>query len=184
MFRADAVRAEAVGLAEAKAVEARGLAEATAVEARGLAEAKAIEARGLADGKAVEAVGLARAEATEALGIAAAKGYEPQVAALGAPATALVAISQAIAEGHVTVVPDVLVTGGGGGSLDGLAAQLIRYLGTGRRTTARGNGAAPPLAVAGGRGRAARRRHAGRRGLGGRGVSGSRGRWRRWCGGR
>ena len=45
------------------------------------------------------------------------------MAALGAPATALVAISQAIAEGHVTVVPDVLVTGGGGGSLDGLAGR-------------------------------------------------------------
>ncbi len=120
MFRADAVRAEAVGLGQAKAVEAQGLAEATAIEARGLAEAKA-----------VEAVGLARAEATEAVGIAAAKGYEPQVAALGAPATALVAISQAIADGHVTVVPEVLVTGGGGGSLDGLAAQLIRYLGAG-----------------------------------------------------
>ena len=129
MFRADAVRAEAVGVAEAKAVEAKGLAQATAVEAVGLAQAKAIEAKGLADGKAVEAIGLARAEATEAVGIAAAKGYEPQVAALGAPATALVAISQAIAEGHVTIVPEVLVTGGGGGSLDGLAASLIRYLG-------------------------------------------------------
>jgi len=134
MFRADAVRAEAVGLAEAKAVEALGLAEATAVEARGLAEAKA-----------VEAVGLARAEATEAVGIAAAKGYEPQVAALGAPATALVAISQAIAEGHVTVVPEVLVTGGGGGSLDGLAAQLIRYLGAGGNTRPVGNDAPAPV---------------------------------------
>ncbi len=133
MFRADAVRAEAVGLGQAKAVEAQGLAEATAIEARGLAEAKA-----------VEAVGLARAEATEAVGIAAAKGYEPQVAALGAPATALVAISQAIADGHVTVVPEVLVTGGGGGSLDGLAAQLIRYLGAGN------NGKAPGLPAANG----------------------------------
>ena len=132
MFRADAVRAEAVGLGQAKAVEAQGLAEATAIEARGLAEAKA-----------VEAVGLARAEATEAVGIASAKGYEPQVAALGAPATALVAISQAIADGHVTVVPEVLVTGGGGGSLDGLAAQLIRYLSA-------GNGKVPALPASNG----------------------------------
>ena len=142
MFRADAVRAEAVGVAEAKAVEAKGLAQATAVEAVGLAQAMAIEAMGLADGKAVEAIGLARAEATEAVGIAAAKGYEPQVAALGAPATALVAISQAIAEGHVTIVPEVLVTGGGGGSLDGLAASLIRYLG-GNGGLGSGNRSAP-----------------------------------------
>jgi uncharacterized membrane protein YqiK len=135
-------------VAEAKAVEAKGLAEATAVEAVGLANAKAIEAKGLADGKAVEAIGLARAEATEAVGIAAAKGYEPQVAALGAPATALVAISQAIAEGHVTVVPEVLVTGGGGGSLDGLAASLIRYLGAGNGSSGRGDAAPTPSTAA------------------------------------
>ena len=36
-----------------------------------------------------------------------------------------------MSEGHITVVPEVLVTGGGGGSLDGLAATLMRTLGTG-----------------------------------------------------
>ena len=39
-------------------------------------------------------------------------------------------MANAVADGHITVVPEVLVTGGGGGSFDGLAATLMRYLGT------------------------------------------------------
>jgi hypothetical protein len=42
-------------------------------------------------------------------------------------ATALVAVANAVADGHITIVPEVLVTGGGG-SLDGLAATLMRTL--------------------------------------------------------
>ena len=49
----------------------------------------------------------------------------------GQTATALVAVANAVADGHITVVPEVLVTGGGGGALDGLAATLMRTLGTG-----------------------------------------------------
>jgi hypothetical protein len=45
-------------------------------------------------------------------------------------------VANAVADGHITVVPEVLDTGGGGGSFDGLAATLMRYLGTG----ASGNG--------------------------------------------
>ena len=40
-------------------------------------------------------------------------------------------VANAVAEGHITVVPEVLVTGGGGGALDGLAATLMRTFGTG-----------------------------------------------------
>ena len=78
-----------------------------------------------------QAIGLAEAKATEALGLARATGFEAQKDALGGPATALVAVANAVADGHITVVPEVLVTGGGGGSLDGLAATLMRYLGAG-----------------------------------------------------
>ena len=45
-------------------------------------------------------------------------------------ATALVAVANAVADGHITIVPEVLVTGGGG-SLDGLAATLMRTLRSG-----------------------------------------------------
>ena len=142
--RADARREEATG--EAAYVELTGRAEATKVEAVGLAEAKA----------------------TEALGVARATGFEAQKQALGETATALVAVANAVAEGHISVVPDVLVTGGGG-SFEGLAAQLIRHFGTNGDG---GNGSRRPRrAVGAARGRGA-------------GVSGSRGRCRRWCGGR
>jgi hypothetical protein len=52
-------------------------------------------------------------------------------------------VANAVADGHITVVPEVLVTGGGSGSVDGLAATLMRYLGTG--TT--GNGKQPAAAA-------------------------------------
>jgi len=44
-----------------------------------------------------------------------------------------------VAEGHITVVPEVLVTGGGG-SLDGLAATLIRTFTNGGKGGNGGNG--------------------------------------------
>ena len=84
-----------------------------------------------AEATKTEAIGLAEAKATEALGLARAAGYEAQTEALGQTATALVAVANAVADGHITVVPEVLVTGGGGGALDGLAATLMRTLGTG-----------------------------------------------------
>ncbi len=106
----------------------RSRADAREAEATG--EAAYVQLTGRAEATKIEAVGLAEAKATEALGVARATGFEAQKEALGEAATALVAIANAIAEGHITVVPEVLVTGGGGGSFDGLAASLMRYLGT------------------------------------------------------
>lgn len=115
----------------------RNRAEAREAEGRG--EAAFVELTGRGEASKVEALGLAQAKATEALGLARAAGFEAQKEALGGAATALVAVANAVADGHITVVPDVLVTGGGG-SVDGLAASLIRYLGAG------GNGS-PRVAV-------------------------------------
>jgi len=75
----------------------------------------------------VRSVGLARAEA-----------YQRQVAALGSNATALVNAVEALAESNVPFVPETLVMGGGG-SLDGVLALLMRQLGS--------NGATPAEAV-------------------------------------
>jgi uncharacterized membrane protein YqiK len=105
----------------------RNRADARQAEATG--EAAYVELTGRAEATKIEAVGLAEAKATEALGVARATGFEAQKEALGGTATALVAVANAVADGHIAVVPEVLVTGGGGGSLDGLAATLIRYLG-------------------------------------------------------
>ncbi len=108
--------------AEARAAQARGEAAYTETTAR--AEATKVELIGRAEASRAEAVGLAEAKAAEALGLARAEGFEAQRRALGPQATALVAAINAIAEGGIDVMPDVLVTGGAG--LDGLAATLIR----------------------------------------------------------
>ncbi len=100
-------------------------ADARKAEADG--EAEFIRRTGSAKGAEVEAVGLARAKALEATGLARARGYEAQVTALGQGPTTAVNVINALAEGGVQVMPDVLVTGGGGGNaIDGLAATLMQ----------------------------------------------------------
>jgi hypothetical protein len=117
--------------------------EAQARRAEGEGEAAYVELTGHAEATRVQAIGLAEAKAVEALGIARATGFEEQRQAIGEGPTAIVAVANAVAEGHITVVPEVLVTGGGG-SLDGLAATLIRTFSNGGRARDRdGNGERP-----------------------------------------
>ncbi len=97
-------------------------ADAREAEARG--EAAYVETTGRAEAARRQAIGLAEAAATEALGLAKAAGFEAQKQALGGSATAVVAVANAVSDGHIKVVPDVLVAGGGG-ALEGLAATLI-----------------------------------------------------------
>lgn len=116
----EADKRRVIAFAEGDAAKAIGIGEAEAVKAKGLAQATAIEAQGLATAKAIEAQGLASAEA-----------YEAQSAALGSSATALVAVANAVSEGQIKIVPDVLVTsgdGGGSGALEGLAATFMKNL--------------------------------------------------------
>jgi hypothetical protein len=110
---------------EAAYVETVARADAARVEVLGQAEATKIEAIGLADATRAEAVGLAQAKAIEAQGVATAQGLEAQKEALGEGATALVNAIKAIAEGQIKIMPDVLVSGGGG-SVEGFAASLIK----------------------------------------------------------
>lgn len=87
-------------------------AEARKAEADG--EATYIERTGTAQGAQVRAIGLARAEA-----------YRKQVEALGAVPTALVNAVDALSKSIVPFMPNTLVTGGSGSSLEGLAALLM-----------------------------------------------------------
>lgn len=105
----------------------RARANARIAEADG--EAAFVRVTGEAEGSRRRAIGLGDAAAVEALGLARAKGYEAQVRSLGSTPTAAVAIAGALSEGKLDVVPDVLVTGGGG-AFEGLAAALMRNLGT------------------------------------------------------
>jgi len=90
-------------------------AKARKAEADG--ESFYIEKTGTAHGAKIRAVGLARAE-----------GYEAQVRALGQIPTAVVNAINALSEGNMKIIPDVLVTSGnnGLGSIEGLAATLMK----------------------------------------------------------
>src|SRR5712692_1971738 len=103
----------------------RARADARKAEADG--EAAFVELTGAAEGSRRRAIGLGDAAASEALGLARAKGYEAQIRSLGSGPTAIVAVANAVAEGNLTIVPEVLVTGGGG-AMEGLAAALMRSL--------------------------------------------------------
>ncbi len=91
---------------------------ATAREAEGRGEASFIQQTGSAKGAEIEAVGMANA-----------KAFKAQVDAFGQTPTAIVNIVKALAEKNIKVVPDILVTGGNGGGVEGLAATLMKYLG-------------------------------------------------------
>ncbi len=105
----------------------KAAAAARTAEAEG--EAAFTRMTGQAEADKRQAIGLAEARATEAIGVAKAAGYRAQVEALGRQATAAVAVAGAVADGHVKIVPEVLVSGGdGNGALTGLAATLTSSL--------------------------------------------------------
>jgi len=108
----------------------RAEAESKKAEADGIASYT--ERTGRADAVKVEALGLAEAKATEAIGVAKATGYNAQREAIGSDATAAVAVATAIGEGHIKVVPEVLVEGGAsGGAMTGLMATLTKTFSSG-----------------------------------------------------
>ncbi len=63
----------------------------------------------------------------EAVGLARAKGFEAQVQALGQGPTAVINVVTALAERGVKIMPEILAMGGGS-SLDGLSATLMKFL--------------------------------------------------------
>jgi regulator of protease activity HflC (stomatin/prohibitin superfamily) len=84
-----------------------------------------------ADGEAtyIRETGYARGAEVEAVGLAHAKAYREQVLALGRTPTALVNAIDALSKSGQKFVPNILVTGGGG-TIEGLAAQLMGVLET------------------------------------------------------
>jgi len=124
-------------LAQAQVSVDINIAKANARKAEADGEAKFVELTGAAEGSRRRAIGLGEAAATEALGLARAKGYEAQIQSLGSGPTAIVAVANAVAEGKLTIVPEVLVTGSSG-AVEGLAATLMRSF------NGNGNGHAKP----------------------------------------
>lgn len=88
--------------------------------------AKAQEAEGRGEASYVEQTGKAQGAQVEAVGMARAKAFKAQVEALGQTQTAVVNVVTALAEKNIKIVPEVLVAGGGN-SIEGLAATLMKY---------------------------------------------------------
>jgi precorrin isomerase len=89
------------------------------------AEARKAEAAG--EATFISETGAAKAAEVRAVGLARAEAYEKQVAAIGQAPTAVVNVATVLAERNVKIMPNILVTGGGG-SMDGVGAVLMKYL--------------------------------------------------------
>lgn len=129
----------------ASSQRARAEGEAAYTRETGLAkadvDAAVIRQTGMARAETEAAIiresGLARGQEVEAIGMARAKSFAEQVAALGRSETALINAIASLSEHNVKIMPEILVAGGSGGgllggsgSLDMLAAQLTRWLGS------------------------------------------------------
>ncbi len=87
------------------------------------ADARVQEARG--ESEYVKQTGTAQADVIRAQGVAKADGFKAQNEAIGQVGTMLVNVATVLSDKNVKIVPDILVTGGGG-SIDGLAATLTK----------------------------------------------------------
>jgi len=93
------------------------------------AEARKKEAEG--EAAYISKLGEARGVEPRAVGLANAEAYKAQANALGQAPTAFVNAIRELSAGKMKIMPEILVTGGGsGGSLDGLAATLMKFLGS------------------------------------------------------
>jgi hypothetical protein len=83
-----------------------------------------------ADGEAtyIRDTGAAKGAEVEAVGMARAKAYKEQVEALGQTPTAVVNAVDSLSRSGQSFVPNILLLGGGGQTLEGLAAQLMGVL--------------------------------------------------------
>jgi hypothetical protein len=90
-----------------------------------------------ADGEAtyIAETGRAKGAEVEAVGLARAKGFEAQVHALGQGPTAIINVTAALAERGVKIMPEILAVGGGG-TLEGVGATLMKFLADGVRSSA------------------------------------------------
>jgi uncharacterized membrane protein YqiK len=90
------------------------------------ANAKTAEGRGLAS--FTKQTGEAQADVIRAQGLAKAEGFRAQSEAIGATGTMAVNVATVLAEKKMQIVPQILVMGGGGGSLEALAATLTKMV--------------------------------------------------------
>lgn len=102
----------ATGAARAVELTAEGAAKATKLKAA--AEAEATKVTAAAQAEATSKVGLAEAEVILAKGKSTAESYKLQTEAMGKEVFGQIQVVEKIANSHIKLIPDVLITGGGG----------------------------------------------------------------------
>ncbi|MCE9559472.1 MAG: flotillin family protein [Armatimonadetes bacterium] len=118
--------------AESEAVKMRANAEAEATKAKGAAQAEFVKMNATAEAERISKTGLAEAEKIMAIGQSTAEAYELQVKAMGEANFTRLKVTEEIAKGKVKIIPDLIVSGSGGGtdgSLSGLMGlQLLQMI--------------------------------------------------------
>ena len=102
----------ATGAARAVELTAEGAAKATKLKAA--AEAEATKVTAAAQAEATSNVGLAEAEVILAKGKSTAESYKLQTEAMGKEVFGQIQVVEKIAASNIKLIPDVLITGGGG----------------------------------------------------------------------
>ena len=112
--------------ANAKVMESKGEAESMRLRAAGESESVRLRAQGSSEAARLNGIG--EAEATRAVGEAKASAYRAGVEALGAQWFTSIQLMQILGEQKVRVVPDILVSGNGGGTqlTDALLGVVLR----------------------------------------------------------
>ena len=127
-FTAQATVKKAEGDLRSKTLNAEGDAKAKTLNAEGDARAKTLNAE--ADATVLKMVGDAQAARTLAVGNAEAQVIQQKADAVGQANYSTIEIGRALAENRIKLVPDILVSGGTGGSsgsiVDVLLANLVR----------------------------------------------------------
>lgn len=116
----------ATGAARAVELTAEGAAKATRLKA--IAEADATRVTAVAQAEATSKVGLAEAEVILAKGKSTAESYKLQTDAMGKDVFGQIQVVEKIASANMKLIPDVLITGGGGqgsGNLENMLGLML-----------------------------------------------------------
>ena len=100
--------------AQASVKKSEGQAKAIELQAGANAKAKVLNAE--AEAKQIELTGSAEAAKIEAVGKATAEAYQLQVTAMGNDNFAKLKVTEEIGKNGIKIIPEILITGGDGGS--------------------------------------------------------------------
>ena len=117
-------------MAEGEASRIKSIAEAEAAktEMTGKADASKVRYLGEAEASRIRNVGESEAYSQKAVGEGKADAYKAQVDAMGEDNIARLKIIEAIAEGKIKIVPDILVSSSGNGASGNLSDVLTLFL--------------------------------------------------------